>query len=1689
MKAMAELIRRSGKPRMLCIVLCGVIAAASIGICIVSTRDFLGNAFAQATAGIGGAAADTGQVIRNTVRSFITPPEGGASAAGAGEEDEDDGEEDTRCIHEFTETWVGYEFKISDYVEDYFPGDEIKITASFGKKAGSQLGMNRQGSWYTVSGEGRKLETTVIPDNDYLNIQITDLKGLPSVNLAEIQIEITQKAEEDNTPYLHRFMGPWEGYETKLADYNPDYAPGDEVKISVVYGKDVESQLGMNIGGGWNPQACSGKEISVTVTPDNDYLNIQVTDMNKNYTVGIVSISVEITKKGDGVAAGGSGLMPTKYKEPGDYKLFSGECNEGYGTNDGWLLECADTDWLTLTYDCGAAGQENWGVLGWGTTIDGEWVNGPGYSADSNNSQKEITLNFTVKYLRRALGIKEDTNLGYYSLGAWSEGRVKDLTLHVGTEIPRNDRLFHNGGVNESWICQDIEQILDEPGERYICVQYTCATSDYEGWTVMSWGASVDGEWRNGKSYKVSAREATRNHFTSMRLDVFRNMLHLSWDSKVDSIKLSTYNDGRILDLWISDDKVFDPGNFKKDKIIREAGYVNPNKNIYEGIISGGSGSGSGGSSGSGDSGSENRYEYEMDDQLDEWGWSDSMDADTQQEIIRKVKKGTFLIVSYETGGENPPNLNFETLDGKQYGVRPNWTKKGKAVFSYDAIRTALNGYLIPQELRYLKVTASGSPMTLHGIEVVESDEIALEQEPIALLEKNWQGFETRISSYNSAYQVGDTVTITATFDKSCSAAIAMNLNGSWSAPYSKGKSVSRTVTPEEDKFTVSLGEMSEYMRYVAIMDIQVEIAGKPNYDRAVVQDLNAPALLAMSNQEAAEAAGLTGSTIQNGSSLVVSVESADLSAGEKTMVKGALAGYADLTEVAVSDECTDITLKLMAAETTTLVTETPKELLFKAAVPDDIDANENDFAVARIHDGKAELLPDLDEAVETITFASDRFSKFVILHGPVGSFGVLTGDTSLHTFRSAWQGYEVTISQFNSDYQVGDEVKITAVFNKETKSQVVIGDDWDYPVVAEGTTLTTTVTPKGDKLNFQIQDMLGERSVKLQSVTVQVTKKYGDGAIHVFRGLWQGFQLNFADYFISEGEYTQGRETKVAMTFDKDVKVKAGYNGDGWQSAEVVTTDKTATITITPNDTKMQLEIADLMGSAAVQLLSVKVEQEYVEEPAIHVFTEAWAGFETKYSDYGTFSSGEKIRVTATFDKAVKSDMVVDGDWDNALSSEGTVLEHEISPAEDKFYIRIESDIPAGEKVKLLSIQIEPVAENEPIHVFTEAWAGFETKYSDYGTFSSGEKIRVTATFDKAVKSDMVVDGDWDNALSSEGTVLEQEISPTEDKFYIRIESNIPAGEKVKLLSIQIEPVTDRSILNFITIEEEPVHIFTEPSAVIISPAEFCETELSVGTGEEVTILLDLYSDGAFKGTIGEVKEDELASDSNAADVRILDEFASDEDCVALIKWNTVLDFEELELEITEMEGTRVALVFLEVLTMEEDEVLTEQDDILPTETQISGSDGEMGANGGSEQSEEDIPAKKEEIFDGKPVEDEEMTRGEGDGSTDNAESGSADSTENESTDNAETGSADSTENESTDNIETGSAGGTENESSGGGESMDNTELGSGDSTDSASTDSTEPGSDGSAESGKTSDKENEKTDSMESDSTEDED
>ena len=159
-----------------------------------------------------------------------------------------------------------------------------------------------------------------------------------------------------------------------------------------------------------------------------------------------------------------------------------------------------------MTYSC-AADHENWGILGWGASGQEGWINGPGYSADSKDSTRKVTQTFSVKYLRRMMKLTPESNISYLNLGAYSDGRIEELVLHVGSRIPREDSLFKDGAPNESWICTDIERILDTPDEKYLCVEYTCATSDYEGWTVLTWGVSVDGEWRNGPSYKVSKKQ------------------------------------------------------------------------------------------------------------------------------------------------------------------------------------------------------------------------------------------------------------------------------------------------------------------------------------------------------------------------------------------------------------------------------------------------------------------------------------------------------------------------------------------------------------------------------------------------------------------------------------------------------------------------------------------------------------------------------------------------------------------------------------------------------------------------------------------------------------------------------------------------------------------------------------------------------------------------------------------------------------------------------------------------------------------------------------------------------------------------------------------------------------------------------------------------------------------------------
>ena len=1361
--------------RTLSMVLCLALAVTSGGVCIASANSLVQETKAAKEEGGQTESEPETEAVLEETKKAPQPEKFGEEML---ENDETFEEEDTRCLHEFTALWVGYECKLTDYVDGYEPGDEVRITASFNKAVTSQIGLYIDGAWNSFRGEGKKRNITLVPDSDYLNIQISDLKGMSSVNLTEISVEIVRKGEADTGKYLHKFTGLWQGFETRFSDFNPDYEPGDKVRVNVTYSKYVSSQLGMNLNGEWSTLVGDGKSITKDVTPDNDYLNIQITDMWANYKVGIVSISVDILEKGPGVSnySSGSGrLTPTQYTKPGDYVLFSGEANEKYETNDGWILDCADTDWVTLKYSC-IEDHENWGILGWGATVDGEWVDGPGYSADSSDSTKEVTQIFSVKYLRRMMKITPESNVSYVNLGAYSDGRIEELSLHVGTEIPREDSLFKDGAPNQAWVCTDIERILDAPDEKYLCVQYTCAASDFEGWTVLSWGASVDGEWRNGKSYKASYKEATRVHSFSMRMDAFRSMLHLSWDAKVDSIQLSAYNSARILDIWIADEKLEDAGDSKKDKIEKEGKYYSSNNNTYYDVSQ------------------KEGTEYPQDIELGPWEWtSGDKSLKNEQDIIDALKEGVYIVVEYEAEGGNEPNLQFTMTDNKQQGVTPTYVSNGTALFSYQDIQDFLSSYLVPWEVKNLQISSGDGNMVIKSIRIVVDDK-ELKEEPIAVLTKSWATYGTEISKWHSDYEVGDTVKVTVTFDKSASGAIAFDIGGVWNnGGYIKGKTISRTATPDKDHMDIQIGQMPENKSHVKIMDIKVEIAGKRNFnDYVVTEGSRIAGALASSMKETATAI-LSSEEINKGVKAVIVMENTSCSDAETDQIKNLFGSQADQIQIA---KVSDIRVYKENDGERIRVSEIEDPIRIKIPVPNELRKSNYDFAVIRNHNGELTYLEDLDGNSDTVTFASNKFSDFAVVYAEPGVFDQMSG--AIKVFRSQWSGWETSFSAYNNKYKSGKPTRITLTFDKDVRAFVDYHKpDWTrVEGTGTGKTFTASITPADDSLTIGIADLDGNGTVKLVNVKVeQETER-----IKQFTAVNDRFATSFSAF---NEMFVEGYPVTVKLTFDKEVAGCIGYHKNG--TLEEITESqgtpgKVFTKTFTPGDDNLYVWIADMNGNASVNLTEVEVVQSVTP---IYTFTHSWGGegdtFSGKISDYcSDYETGDKVRITAVLNKMSQVKILTDsGGEGKEITDTGVRVNLITAPAGDGFSIQAgdDSKLPLG----ILNVIIEIVEKADPdpaeaLFTFTQAWGGdnstYETSFSEHmedGTlFQPGVETTVTMTFDETVGVKVQSYGGEGIEAEGKDKTVQFTVIPTEDRFSIQVKS-VPGG-KVNLLSVKAE-------------------------------------------------------------------------------------------------------------------------------------------------------------------------------------------------------------------------------------------------------------------------------------------------------------
>lgn len=980
--------------------------------------------------------------------------------------------------------------------------------------------------------------------------------------------------------------------------------------------------------------------------------------------------------------------------------------------------------------------------------------------------------------------ITPESNVSYLNLGSYSDGKIEELTLHVGSEIPRERSLFKNGDPNQAWVCTDIERILDAPDEKYLCVQYRCAVSDFEGWTILSWGASVDGEWRNGKSYKASYKEANREQFFSMRMDSFRNMLHLSWDVKVDTIQLAAYNDGQIMDIWISDEKVTDPGDEKRVRPDREGDYRSSNEGTYVDNIN------------------QEGKRYPQNIDLGPWGWTAGDNSlDQEQDIIDQISEGTYLVVEYEADKENVPNLQFTVVDErcengtKQQQVTPTYIVNGQALFAYRDIQGFLSNYLIPHEVKNLQISAQDGDMSIKAIRIVEDDR-PLEDEPIAVLTKSWGTYGTEISRWHSDYEVGDTVKATATFDKSAPGTIAFTIGGVWSTNgYADSQTIIRTGRPDNDHMDIQIGQMPDYKSHVKITNIKVEIPGKKNFNEYVsVEGKRGAGILASTMREAATAI-LSDDEINKGVHTAIVLEESSLSEEEKAQVTDLFGGQDSVRIAKVSD----VRVYKETDGKRTQLSETDDPFCIKVPVPDNLRRSSYDFAVMRLHDGQWTFLEDLDGNTDTVTFASDKFSKFAIIYGEPGAFDELSG--ALRVFRSEWNGWETKFSDYNNKYQAGKSTKVTLTFDKEVAVYMDYHNpDWtripaDGEEAVIGKTFTRTITPSDDSLTIGIANLNGNGTVKLLNVLVEQDQE----KITQFTAAGQKFAASFSAYYEM---FVKGNPVTVKLTFDKEVVGTIGYHKDG-TAGEVVESgsgaSKTLTKTFTPGDDAWNIWIADMNGNSSVNLLNIEITQNV---SPIYAFEHCWGAEGDQYSgniaDFcSDYEPGDKVKITAVLDKSSQIKMNVDsGGSDKEVMATGVRVSLTAVSENGGFCIQAgdDSKLPLGLLDVIVEI-VEKAPEEEGLFSFTKAWGGdpdneytstFSQHMADGKEFKTNVKTILKLTFDETVGAKLQNYGGEGVIEEGNNKIVQFEITPTIDNFMIQVTS-IPAKGKVNLKLVEV--------------------------------------------------------------------------------------------------------------------------------------------------------------------------------------------------------------------------------------------------------------------------------------------------------------
>ena len=133
---------------------------------------------------------------------------------------------------------------------------------------------------------------------------------------------------------------------------------------------------------------------------------------------------------------------------------------------------------------------------------------------------------------------------------------------------------------------------------------------------------------------------------------------------------------------------------------------------------------------------------------------------------------------------------------------------------------------------------------------------------------------------------------------------------------------------------------------------------------------------------------------VQNGTDIRIVLEVQDagnsVSVSDRAAIQQALNGFTE-------GQYLNIDLYKLVGADRADITETAKKIRIVITVPETLRNTDGDmtrtFAVIRVHDGRAEVLADLDDSADTITIETDRFSTYAVAYKDNASGGVGDND------------------------------------------------------------------------------------------------------------------------------------------------------------------------------------------------------------------------------------------------------------------------------------------------------------------------------------------------------------------------------------------------------------------------------------------------------------------------------------------------------------------------------------------------------------------------------------------------------------------------------------------------------------------------------------------------------------------------